>query len=54
MRACVITDESGGVATGFSGTGRCVLPGHPQSESIVPADPPPGGTSKTLRFDAWR
>jgi hypothetical protein len=36
----------------LSGTGRCVVPGHPQSP--VPLDPPPGGTSKTVSFRAWR
>jgi hypothetical protein len=36
----------------LSGTGRCIVPGHPQS--IVPLDPPPGGTSKTLNFEATR
>lgn len=36
----------------LAGTGRCIVPGHPQSP--VPADPPPAGTSKTVRFSAWR
>jgi hypothetical protein len=36
----------------MSGTGRCIVPGHPKSP--VPMDPPPGGTSKTLRFEATR
>lgn len=50
----VITEQSNGTATAFSGTGRCVLPGHPKSESVVVLPPPPGGTSKTLSFEAWR
>jgi hypothetical protein len=36
----------------LSGTGRCIVPGHPQSP--VPMDPPPAGTSKTLSFEATR
>jgi hypothetical protein len=36
----------------MSGTGRCIIPGHPQSP--VPANPPPGGTSKTVSFRATR
>jgi hypothetical protein len=36
----------------MNGTGRCVVPGHPQSP--VPADPPPAGTSKTVSFRATR
>lgn len=50
----VISEVQDGVAVALSGTGRCVLPGHPQSESPVEADPPPGGTSKTLRWEAVR
>lgn len=50
----VVTDMDGDVATAFSGGGRCVLPGHPQSGSVLPLEPPPGGTSTTLTFDAWR
>lgn len=50
----VITDVEGGMAVAFGGTARCVLPGHPQSESILPLGPPPGGTSKTLSFGARR
>jgi hypothetical protein len=36
----------------MTGTGRCVVPGHPQSP--VPLDPPPSGTSKTVSFRATR
>lgn len=36
----------------IQGTGRCIVPGHPQSP--VPAPAPPGGTSKTTSFTAWR
>lgn len=49
-----ITSDSQGVARSLSGTGHCVLPGHPQSESPIALDPPPGGTSVTLRWDAVR
>lgn len=50
----VITDVDNGRVTGLSGTGRCILPGHPQSESPFVQDPPPGGTSKTLNWEASR
>ena len=50
----VVSGIEGGVATAFAGSGRCVIPGHPHSESVVPLDPPPGGTSVTLSFEAWR
>lgn len=50
----VITDIDNGRVTGLSGTGRCILPGHPQSESPFVQDPPPGGTSKTLNWEASR
>jgi hypothetical protein len=50
----VISHDQGGVAAALSGTGRCILPGHPQSESPAIADPPPGGTSTTLSWEAWR
>lgn len=36
----------------MQGTGRCIVPGHPQGP--VPAPPPPAGTSKTISFTAWR
>lgn len=49
-----IEEISEGVATALSGGGRCVLPGHPRSESVVQLDPPPGGTSVTLRWEAVR
>jgi hypothetical protein len=50
----VITETDGDSVVGLSGTGRCILPGHPQSESPVSLDPPPGGTSKTLNWEASR
>lgn len=50
----VVEDAAGGTATALSGTGRCFLPGHPQSESPVDLPPPPGGTSKTLSWQAVR
>lgn len=50
----VISTDQSGTATALSGTGRCVLPGHPQSESPVDLPPPPGGTSKTLSWQAVR
>lgn len=50
----VISEAESGVATALSGTGRCVLPGHPQSESPLFLDPPPGGNSKTLSWEAVR
>jgi hypothetical protein len=49
----VISAEDGS-AGGLKGTGRCILPGHPQSESPVEMDPPPGGTSKALSWEAVR
>ncbi len=48
----VISDIQGGVATALDGGGRCIVPGHPQSD--VPLDPPPAGTSKTLDWEAVR
>lgn len=50
----VIGDVVGGLAGSLDGTGRCILPGHPQSESPIAADPPPGGTSVTLSWEAVR
>lgn len=50
----VISAVQQDVAVALRGTGRCVLPGHPQSESPQVLDPPPGGTSKTLLWQAWR
>lgn len=50
----VISEVESGVAAALSGTGRCILPGHPRSESPVAEDPPPGGTSKTLSWEATR
>jgi hypothetical protein len=48
----VIAQTDGMVATRLSGTGRCTVPGHPKSP--VPLDPPPGGTSKVISWEAWR
>ncbi len=45
----VILEVSGGVAQELRGTGHCVFPGHPQSESPIVAPPPAGSsTSNTL------
>jgi hypothetical protein len=49
----VIAVEAG-VPSALNGTGRCVLPGHPQSTSPLPFDPPPGGTSTTINWSAIR
>jgi hypothetical protein len=48
----VISQLQGTTASRIKGTGRCIIPGHPQSP--VPLDPPPAGTSKTLSWEAWR
>jgi hypothetical protein len=48
----VISEVEGGVATHLKATGRCIVPGHPQSP--VPMDPPPAGTSKTTSWEAVR
>ena len=48
----VISAFDGGVAEALSATGRTIVPGHPQSP--IPAEPPPGGTSKTLSWEAVR
>lgn len=50
----VITTSEGGVATAFNGGGHCLIPGHPHTGSVMDVDPPPGGTSVTSSFDAWR
>lgn len=50
----VISVGQGGVALALSGTGRCVLPGHPKSGSPMSLDPPPGGTSTTTSWSAVR
>jgi hypothetical protein len=49
----VISFEAG-VPSALNGTGRCVLPGHPQSSSPLPLEPPPGGTSTTISWNAVR
>jgi hypothetical protein len=50
----VISNVRGAAATVLNGAGWCILPGHPQSESPAVVDPPPGGTSTTLSWQAWR
>jgi hypothetical protein len=50
----VIAAVDGSMATALSGGGRCFVPGHPQSESPIELPPPPGGTSKTLSWEAVR
>jgi hypothetical protein len=52
-RVTIAADRQG-VGQSLSGTGHCVLPGHPQSESPLALDPPPGGTSVTLVWEAVR
>jgi len=49
----VITGYDGSLAVALSGTGHCILPGHPQSESPIVMDPP-AGTTKTLSWTAAR
>lgn len=49
----VITGSRDGMATTLSGTGHCILPGHPQSNSPIPLGPP-AGTTKTLSWTAAR
>jgi hypothetical protein len=50
----VISAVQDGVALALSGTGHCFVPGHPRSESPLELEPPPGGTSTTLSWEAWR
>jgi hypothetical protein len=47
-----IQDVVEGTATELRATGRCIIPGHPQSP--VPRDPPPAGTSHDTSFVAKR
>lgn len=47
-----IQDVAEGVATGLRASGRCIIPGHPQSPA--PRDPPPAGTSHNTSFVATR
>jgi hypothetical protein len=49
-----ISAVEGGIAGALNGTGGCILPGHPQSESPVQLNPPPGGTSQTIAWTATR
>jgi hypothetical protein len=51
--AGVISVVEDGLAQTLTATGRCFVPGHPQSESPIPADPPLSG-SKTLNWEAVR
>ena len=48
----LISEIQNGVANRMSGTGRCIVPGHPQSP--VDAPPPPVGVSKILSSEYWR
>jgi hypothetical protein len=50
----VVSEVENGAAIALHGTGGCVIPGHPHSGSINVIDPPPGGTSRTQSFEAWR
>lgn len=52
----VVSAIDNGVAVELTGTGRCILPDHPQSESPFTQDPQTdkGGLSKTLRWEAVR
>jgi hypothetical protein len=50
----VISAVQDGVALALSGTGHCFTPGHPRSESPLALNPPPGGTSTTVSWEAWR
>lgn len=52
--SAVVSDFQSGVAAALGGTGHCIIPGHPQSDSPLPLDPPPGGTSTTVSWQAWR
>jgi hypothetical protein len=47
-----IQDVVDGAATELRATGRCIIPGNPQSP--VPRDPPPAGTSHDTSFVATR
>jgi len=49
----VIAEFDGSMAVALSGTGHCILPGHPQSNSPVVLDTP-AGTTKTLSWSAVR
>lgn len=50
----IISDLTGSTAVALRGTGHCILPGHPRSESPIPADPSPGGTSTAISWTAVR
>lgn len=57
VRPCphrAVATVSAGTVVKLSGTGHCVLPGHPQSESPIVLPPPPGGTSTTVSWVAER
>lgn len=48
----VIAQMDNSVALSLEGRSHCTLPGHPHSQ--IPADPPPGGTSRSLSWTAVR
>lgn len=50
----IVTAADAGVAVALSGKGRCILPGHPRSESPLSLDPPPQGQSRTVAWEAVR
>lgn len=54
----VITESAGGTALSMRGTGRCIIPGHPQSDapegSPLDLAPPPAGTEKIVTWEANR
>jgi hypothetical protein len=49
----VISDIENGSANRMSGTGRCIIPGHPKSEALD-LPPPPLGVSKALSWEYSR
>jgi hypothetical protein len=49
----VARDISGGVASRLEGSGRCIIPGHPQS-GVPGFDPPPLGTEVITSWSAVR
>jgi hypothetical protein len=51
----VVISTQAGRAVALSGTGHCILPGHPQSDVQAPfPTEPPRGLSKTVEWKAWR
>jgi hypothetical protein len=49
-----ITAVDDDAAVALSGRGRCVLPGHPRSQSPIQMEPPPQGSSRTTSWGASR